>query len=137
MIDLKLNTAMSATEDSHPIQIKVKTQYLEMQSAPQEARFAFSYTITIANQGLDSARLLNRHWIITDGNGKVQEVKGIGVIGQQPYLRPGESFSYTSGAVLETPVGYMRGDYEMQRDDGTRFLAPIDAFTLSTPRALH
>ena len=97
----------------------------------------FAYTIRIRNAGGVGARLLNRHWVITDAHGKVQEVRGEGVVGEQPWLQPGEQFEYTSGAVLETAVGTMRGTYDMLADDGTRFDAPIPAFTLSVPRTLH
>ena len=96
-----------------------------------------AYTIQIRNQGKQPARLLGRHWLITDGNGRVREVVGEGVVGEQPWLRPGEGFEYTSGAVLETDIGTMRGSYDMLADDGTRFAAPIPAFTLSIPRTLH
>ena len=121
----------------HLINIGVETVYLPDQSAPAANRYAFAYTITIRNEGGSAARLLNRHWIITDANGKVQEVRGEGVVGEQPYLRPGEGFRYTSGTLLETPVGSMEGDYEMVDDAGAHFLAPIPAFSLSVPRSLH
>lgn len=120
-----------------PIDIRVHTAYLPEQSEPDAERFVFSYTITIRNDGLGPARLLNRHWVITDANGEVQEVRGEGVVGEQPYLRPGESFRYTSGTVLGTPVGSMEGEYEMVTDNGEHFLAPIAAFSLSVPRTLH
>jgi ApaG protein len=97
----------------------------------------FAYTITITNVGMVSAKLLNRHWLITDSNGKIQEVRGEGVIGEQPHLKPGESFRYTSGAMLETPVGTMQGQYTMISDEGVNFNAPIPKFTLSIPRTLH
>jgi len=119
------------------IKIEVQTRYLESQSAPESRRFVFSYTITIHNNGPASARLLNRHWVITDANGKIQEVRGEGVVGQQPYLRPGEQFQYTSGTMLETPVGSMHGSYEMVDEAGKHFDAVIPAFSLSLPRALH
>jgi ApaG protein len=117
--------------------IDVDTCFLDDQSAPEEGRFVFAYTIHIRNGGNVPARLLRRHWLITDGNGKVQEVEGEGVVGEQPWLRPGEGFEYTSGAVLETDIGTMRGSYDILADDGTRFAAPIPAFTLSVPRTLH
>ncbi len=97
----------------------------------------FSYTITIRNEGSVPARLLTRHWIITDSNGKVQEVRGEGVVGEQPYLKPGQGFRYSSGAVLETPVGAMQGSYQMVADDGEQFDAPIAAFRLAMPGLLH
>jgi ApaG protein len=122
---------------SYAISIQVETGYLDSQSSPESDRYAFAYTITITNNGNEPARLLNRHWIITDANGKVQEVQGEGVVGQQPYLRPGENFRYTSGTILETPVGSMQGSYEMVGDDGQHFAAEIPAFSLSVPRTLH
>jgi len=119
------------------IRIEVETAYLEEQSDPKEHRYVFSYTITIRNEGPVAARLLTRHWIITDANGKVQEVRGEGVVGEQPHLRPGQGFRYSSGAVLETPVGVMQGSYQMVTDDGLRFDAPIAAFRLATPGILQ
>lgn len=127
----------SATAEANPIEIQVETHYIEAQSAPEEDRYVFSYTVTIRNTGSQAARLLTRHWIINDANGNVQEVHGEGVVGEQPYLRPGESFEYTSGTVIETPVGSMEGSYQLVNDDGTPFDAPIPAFTLSQPNALH
>ncbi|MEJ2575306.1 MAG: Co2+/Mg2+ efflux protein ApaG [Gammaproteobacteria bacterium] len=124
-------------QPEHRIDIGVETTYVAEQSDPQDDRYVFAYTITIANAGVVPAKLLNRHWVITDANGKIQEVRGEGVVGEQPYLRPGEAFRYTSGAVLETPVGSMEGEYEMVNDEGARFLAPIAPFSLSMPRAVH
>jgi ApaG protein len=121
----------------YDITISVNTRFLDDQSAPADNRYAFSYTITIANEGTVGARLLSRHWVITDANGKVREVHGDGVVGEQPWVRPGDDFEYTSGAVIETSLGTMRGSYEMVADDGTRFDAHIPAFVLSTPRTLH
>jgi len=121
----------------HKIRVDVDTSYLEDQSDPKERRFVFSYTITIRNEGSVPARLLTRHWIITDSNGKVQEVRGEGVVGEQPYLKPGQGFRYSSGAVLETPVGAMEGSYQMVADDGEQFDAPIAAFRLAMPGLLH
>ena len=121
----------------HAIQVVVATRFLDDQSIPEDDRYVFAYTIQIRNAGEVPARLISRHWIITDANGKVQEVRGEGVVGEQPWLRPGESFEYTSGAVLETPLGTMHGSYQMLADDGTRFDAMIDPFTLSIPRTLH
>ena len=117
--------------------IDVATRYLDDQSAPEQDRYVFAYTIHIRNAGTVPARLIARHWVITDANGKVQEVRGDGVVGEQPWLRPGDDYEYTSGAVLETSLGTMRGSYDMLADDGTRFAAPIPAFTLTTPRTLH
>ena len=121
----------------HAIQVIVTTRFLEDQSIPEEDRYVFAYTIRIHNLGEVPAQLVSRHWVITDANGKVQEVRGDGVVGEQPLLQPGERFEYTSGTVLETPLGTMRGSYQMLVDDGTRFDAMIDPFTLSIPRTLH
>ena len=121
----------------HQIAVTVKTRFLDEQSEPEHARYVFSYTIRIENQGEVPAQLISRHWVITYEVGKVQEVRGEGVVGEQPHLRPGESFEYTSGAVLETALGMMRGSYHMQADDGLQFDADIAPFTLSVPRTLH
>ena len=126
----------SQPSDAH-IEVAVKTHYIDAQSAPEQDRYVFAYTVTIRNTGRLAAKLLTRHWIINDANGNVQEVHGEGVVGEQPYLRPGESFEYTSGTVIETPVGSMEGSYQMLTDDGTPFDADIPAFTLSRPNALH
>lgn len=119
------------------IRIQVRTRWLEEQSEPSEQRFVFAYTIRIRNQGTVSAQLIARHWRITDANGAVEEVHGEGVVGEQPWLGPGESFEYTSGAVLRTECGSMQGAYDMVTSDGRRFQVPIAAFVLSTPRTLH
>ncbi len=119
------------------IQVDVETRYIEEQSNPEQNYFVFAYTITIRNKGHQRAKLLTRHWIITDSNQKVQEVRGDGVVGEQPELNPGEQFVYTSGTMLETSVGTMRGSYQMLAEDGSRFDAPIEEFVLSTPRVLH
>lgn len=121
----------------YTIDIDVATRFLDDQSEPDEGRFAFAYTIRIRNAGDVPARLLARHWVITDANGKVREVHGEGVVGEQPWLRPGEQFEYTSGAVIETHVGTMHGSYAWVADDGTAFDAPIPRFTLAMPRTLH
>lgn len=121
----------------HKIQVDVETTYISEQSMPEKQRFVFAYTITIQNLGDTAARLLARHWIITDANGKTQEVRGEGVVGEQPYLMPGEGFQYTSGTLLETSFGSMQGSYQMLADDGTRFDAMIPSFTLSVPYTLH
>lgn len=123
--------------NSHQIEVDVKTAYIEEQSAPEHDRYVFAYTITIRNEGEVSAKLLSRRWLITDANGKTQEVQGVGVVGEQPHIKPGEGFQYTSGTILETPVGSMEGSYQMVADDGTEFETPIPPFTLSTPQALH
>ncbi|MEX0733113.1 MAG: Co2+/Mg2+ efflux protein ApaG [Steroidobacteraceae bacterium] len=123
--------------DENLITVDVDTRYLEDQSDPEERRFVFAYTITIRNRGASPAKLLTRHWFITDANGKVQEVRGEGVVGEQPHLMPGQGFRYTSGAVLETPVGSMHGSYQMVADNGVRFDAQIPAFTLAIPGTIH
>lgn len=123
--------------DKHQIQINVRTSYLPGQSEPGQNRYVFAYTITITNAGSVPARLVTRHWIITDANEQKREVHGEGVVGEQPYLLPGTSFQYTSGTILETPVGTMQGSYQMIADDGTAFDAEIPSFTLSIPRTLH
>jgi ApaG protein len=119
------------------IRIQVVTSYIDDQSEPDSDRYVFAYTITITNEGDVAAKLISRHWVITDANGKVQEVSGDGVVGEQPHLRPGEEFRYSSGAVLETPVGAMQGLYRMQAENGVDFDAPIAAFTLAVPGLLH
>ena len=119
------------------IKIDVQTQYVAEDSKPAEERFVFAYTITISNRSNAAARLLNRHWIIADGNGEETEVRGPGVVGEQPRLEPGQSFRYVSGAVLETEVGSMRGSYEFEDDSGERFEVPIPTFSLSRPNAVH
>ena len=121
----------------YTINVQVQTRFIPDQSVPGENRYVFAYTIKLHNDGMVPARLLTRHWVITDANGKIEEVHGEGVVGEQPWMRPGDDFEYTSGAVLETAVGTMHGSYQMVADDGTRFEAPIPAFTLSIPRTLH
>lgn len=124
-------------ESPYSISVDVKTAYISEQSDPAAERYVFAYTIRIHNRGSVSARLLTRHWIITNANGSVQEVHGEGVVGEQPYLGPGQAFEYTSGTILDTPVGSMRGTYHMLADDGQTFDAPIPVFTLSHPHMLH
>lgn len=119
------------------IKVHVATSYVDEQSEPDADRYVFAYTITISNNGDAAAQLVSRHWVITDANGKVQEVSGDGVVGEQPNLAPGEEFRYSSGAVLETPVGAMQGMYRMQRPDGLSFDAPIAPFTLAVPGLLN
>ncbi|NCF72453.1 MAG: Co2+/Mg2+ efflux protein ApaG [Gammaproteobacteria bacterium] len=119
------------------IRIQVVTSYVDDESEPDSDRYVFAYTITISNSGAVAAQLISRHWVITDANGKVQEVNGDGVVGEQPYLNPGEEFRYSSGAVLETPVGAMQGLYRMKADGGVSFDAPIAPFTLAVPGLLH
>ena len=125
------------TEHSCDIRIHVATDYVDEQSEPDADRYVFAYTITISNTGDVAAQLISRHWVITDANGKVQEVSGDGVVGEQPHLNPGEEFQYSSGAVLETPVGAMQGLYRMKADNGVSFDAPIAPFTLAVPGVLH
>ena len=124
-------------ENECVIGIDVATSYVDEQSQPDADRYVFAYTITISNNGSIPATLRSRHWIITDANGKVQEVNGDGVVGEQPHLNPGERFRYSSGAVLETPVGAMQGLYRMETDSGATFEAPIPPFTLAMPGLLH
>lgn len=124
-------------DNSFDIHIQVATDYVDEQSEPESDRYVFAYTITISNNGNVPARLISRHWVITDANGKVQEVSGDGVVGEQPHLNPGEEFRYSSGAVLETPVGAMQGLYRMEADNGVNFDAPIAPFTLAVPGVLH
>jgi ApaG protein len=128
---------MRAMADKYAIEITVRTLYLADQSDERANRYTFAYTITIRNVGTVGAQLKSRHWVITDANDHVQEVRGEGVVGEQPKLAPGESFEYTSGAAIATPVGTMHGSYQMVATDGTRFEAPIARFTLSMPRVLH
>jgi ApaG protein len=117
----------------HKIRVDVETNYVEEQSDPRERRYVFAYTITLRNEGQVPAKLLSRHWIITDANGKVQEARGDGVVGEQPHLKPGQGFRYSSGTMIETPVGAMQGTYQMVGDDGERFDAPIPPFRLAMP----
>jgi len=119
------------------IQVLVLTQYIETQSLPLEHRYVYSYTITIANNSNTPAQLVSRHWRITDANEKLQEVQGLGVVGEQPHLKPGESYTYTSGVILETETGIMEGTYHMRADDGAMFDAPIPTFALVPPHAIH
>jgi ApaG protein len=125
------------TPTEHRIRVEVETAFLDEQSEPRDNRYVFSYTITIRNEGRVPARLMTRHWLITDSNGKVQEVRGDGVVGEQPYLKPGQGFRYSSGAILETPVGAMQGSYQMVGDDGARFDATIAPFRLAKPGILN
>ena len=119
------------------IQIVALVRHLAEQSDEADNRFVFSYTITVTNNGQGTVQLLSRHWVITDSNNQVQEVRGQGVVGEQPVIKPGQSFEYTSGTVLSTPVGTMTGSYQMVAEDGTKFEVPIPKFVLSVPRVLH
>jgi ApaG protein len=129
--------ASMASEKKHEITVTARTIYVPEQSDPGKARYVFAYVITIKNTGSVAAQLISRHWIITDANHEVQEVRGLGVIGEQPLLKPDESFEYTSGTAIATAVGTMRGSYQMVGEDGLQFEAPIPEFTLSMPRVLH
>lgn len=123
--------------NQYKVHISVQVRYLAEQSDEDDNRHVFSYTITITNQGEHPVQLLNRHWIITDANNHVQEVKGKGVVGEQPIIKPGDHFEYSSGTVLATQVGTMSGSYQMQVLDGGVFNVPIQQFVLSIPRVLH
>ncbi len=122
---------------TYQFSVSVRPQFVPEHSRPDEDKFLFAYTVTIRNTGDVAAQLISRHWIITDANNKVEEVQGPGVVGEQPMLKPGEAFEYTSGCPIATPVGSMRGSYQCVAEDGTRFEAPIAEFLLSMPRTLH
>lgn len=124
-------------DKKYEITVSAHTTFIPDQSDTDNGRYVFAYTITITNTGDVAAQLVSRHWVITDANNQVQEVRGMGVVGEQPLLRPKESFEYTSGTAIATPVGTMRGSYQMVAEDGVRFDAPIPQFTLSMPRVLH
>ncbi len=117
--------------------MSVETAYLQDQSNSDDKKYAFAYTVTIRNIGSTAAQLISRHWIITDANNHVKEVKGLGVIGAQPLLQPGQQFEYTSGTLLATPIGSMRGMYKIVAEDGTLFDAEIESFTLAVPKVLN
>ncbi len=125
------------TRKSRELKVQVKAVYLGEQSQPEADRYTFAYTVTMQNTGTVAAKLLGRRWLITDANGKRMEVVGEGVVGEHPYLRPGEAFEYTSAATIETPVGSMQGSYTLIAGDGVPFEAPIEAFSLAIPRRLH
>jgi len=129
--------AENSTALTEGIRVSVRSQYVAEQSAPLSQRYVFSYTVRIANEGLEPAQLRTRHWVITDGAGKIEEVRGPGVVGQTPYLRPGEQFEYSSGCVLQTPRGEMHGAYQMHRPDGRMFDALIAPFLLALPHSLN
>lgn len=130
---------MSEASETQPydVHVSVTTEFVASESDPEQKRYVFTYTVTIINQGTIPARLLTRHWLITDSNGMTQEVRGDGVVGEQPYLSPGEGFRYTSGTVLDTPIGSMQGSYQMRADDNTEFDAVIEPFSLADPKVLH
>ena len=125
------------TNSDYKISVEVQPAYIEEQSNPDMAHYVFSYTVTIVNDGNLPARLLTRHWVITDADGETQEVKGDGVVGEQPYLKPGEGFQYTSGTLMKTPMGSMQGSYQMLADDGIKFDATIPEFYLVVPNTMH
>jgi ApaG protein len=129
--------AQASNTVTEGIRVSVTSVYVAEQSAPSAKRYVFAYTVKIANEGREPAQLRTRHWIITDGDGKVEEVRGPGVVGQQPFLKPGEHFEYTSGCVLKTPRGEMRGTYQMHRPDGREFDATIAPFALALPYSLN
>lgn len=125
------------TGTANSITVDVQSEFIEGQSSPAENRYVFAYTITISNTGTVPAKLLTRHWLITDANGEIQEVRGEGVVGAQPHLKPGQSFRYTSGTVIATPVGSMQGSYQMVADNGEEFDALIEPFSLAVPGLVH
>lgn len=122
---------------AYELTVSVRTQYLDDQSDPDRAKYVFAYAVTIKNTGQIAAQLISRHWVITDANNQIEEVRGLGVVGQQPFLQPGEQFEYTSGATLKTPQGSMAGEYFCVAEDGEQFAAKIPEFVLSLPRTLH
>ncbi len=124
-------------EEKYNIEVKVRTVYLPEQSDPGAERYVFAYTITINNMGSMASQLVSRHWIITSGDGSVHEVRGLGVVGEQPFLKPGESFEYTSGTAISSQAGSMKGSYQMVAEDGFHFSVEIPEFVLSVPRVLH
>ncbi len=128
---------MSNPIQNNVISVQVSSHYLPEQSDPSEARFAFRYHIRIFNQGRNRAQLLARHWVITDGNGDVEEVQGLGVVGEQPDIEPGACYEYSSGCVLKTAIGCMKGHYDMKAEGGSRFKVQIPLFSLAAPNALH
>ena len=127
----------NAPDNECGIEISTRTKYLELQSEPAKNSYAFSYTITILNHRDEPVRLLNRHWVITDQNNKVEEVNGKGVVGQQPVIQPGESFEYSSGTIIGSEIGDMRGSYTMETANGTQFEAPVPLFVLAIPNMIH
>jgi ApaG protein len=135
--EMRGNDNAVSTAITNGIRVSVQAVYVPEQSAPMAKRYVFAYTVKIANEGNASAQLRSRHWMITDAGGKLEEVRGPGVVGQQPLLRPGEEFEYTSGCVLQTPRGEMKGTYQMQRPDGSSFDATIAPFSLSLPYTLN
>lgn len=123
--------------NKNKINIEIETNYINEQSLPEDERYVFAYTITIKNDGTEPAQLISRHWVITDAKNNTQEVQGEGVVGEQPYLGPGEHFQYTSGTIIDTPVGSMHGSYRMRSNDGSEYDADIPTFVLAAPHSLH
>tara|TARA_Y100000996_G_scaffold145152_1_gene111675 strand:- start:479 stop:859 length:381 start_codon:yes stop_codon:yes gene_type:complete len=121
----------------YKVEVSVRTEYLENQSLPSEGKYFFSYTVTIKNVGKIPAKLISRHWVITDANERIEEVRGLGVVGEQPRLKTNESFEYTSGTIINTPVGTMYGTYQMVADNGYEFDAEIPMFSLNIPKVLN
>lgn len=128
---------MMIDKNKYMIDVSIRTSYLAEQSDEKADRHVFAYTITIANSGTVATQLISRHWIISNGDGSIQEVRGLGVVGEQPLLKPGDSFEYTSGTVISTPLGSMKGSYQMASEDGVHFNVAIPEFVLSAPRVLH
>ena len=126
-----------AADKRYEVSVTSRTRYVPEQSDEKNGRYVFAYTITLRNTGTVAAQLVSRHWIITDENKQIQNVRGLGVVGNQPLIKPGESYEYTSGTVFSTPLGSMRGSYQMTAEDGTQFEAEIPEFTLTPPRVLH
>ncbi|TAN46794.1 MAG: Co2+/Mg2+ efflux protein ApaG [Methylococcaceae bacterium] len=134
---MKASLRQTRNKSQHNIVVQAVSSFVDSESEPSAERYMFSYTITIHNQGKRAARLVTRHWLVSDAHGKIEEVNGEGVVGQQPLLQPGEIFRYTSGTMIATPVGVMQGSYGMISEDGETFAAVIPAFTLAVPRTLH
>lgn len=126
-----------SSEKRYEFTVKVDSSFVPDQSDVEQNRYVFAYNVRITNTGNVAAQLISRHWVITDASGKTQEVRGLGVVGAQPLLQPGEHFEYSSGTMVETPVGTMQGSYQMTAEDGTQFECAIAAFTLNMPRVLH
>ncbi len=135
--DTRTDTSTDSSTRPSRILIEVETSYIDEQSKPAENRYVYAYTITITNQTPEKAQLISRHWIIKDANDQVQEVTGLGVIGEQPHIEPEKSYSYTSGIVLETEFGTMEGSYQMRKNGGDLFDAPVPTFALVPPHAIH
>lgn len=137
MLTFFVSNSVMAESKKYEIKVTTSVQYLPEQSDPAARRYVFAYTIDIRNTGTVASQLISRHWLITDADAEVQEVRGLGVVGYQPLLQPGQNFEYTSGCALATPVGTMKGSYQMVAEDGTTFDALVDEFVMSIPRVLH